>query len=193
MKKTNMKKIRMKNKYKRGGLSGLILDYLLMQLHVPVTMLFYPRSEMYKIFNATSYDNRRRINQALGTLRMNKLIKVEGVGPDTRIVLLPLKNKKRNYIKFNQIKIKQSGKWDGKWRVIIFDIPEYRKNIRDRLAKKLKEIGFKSIQKSIFVYPFKCKEEIEIIKAHLSLDSELIYMVVEKIENDKKLKKLFSL
>lgn len=47
----------------------------------------------------------------------------------------------------------QKRKWDKKWRVVIFDIEEVNRSVRDRLRKKLKELGFGMIQKSVFVSP----------------------------------------
>lgn len=47
----------------------------------------------------------------------------------------------------------QKRKWDRKWRFVIFDIQEVNKNSRDSLRKKLKELGFGMIQKSVFISP----------------------------------------
>lgn len=47
----------------------------------------------------------------------------------------------------------QKRKWDKRWRVVIFDIEEVNRNARDSLRKKLKELGFGMIQKSVFVSP----------------------------------------
>lgn len=47
----------------------------------------------------------------------------------------------------------QKRKWDRKWRVVIFDIEEVNRNIRDRLRKKLRELGFGMIQESVFISP----------------------------------------
>lgn len=44
-------------------------------------------------------------------------------------------------------------KWDGKWRVVIYDIAEVSKNIRENLRRKLHELGFGMIQKSVWVSP----------------------------------------
>jgi len=46
--------------------------------------------------------------------------------------------------------IKRSRKWDGKWRVIIFDIPANKKKVRDFLRNRLKILGFKQLQKKVF-------------------------------------------
>jgi len=41
-------------------------------------------------------------------------------------------------------------KWDGKWRFVIWDIPEKRRKVRDLLRSKLKELGFSQFQKSVW-------------------------------------------
>lgn len=40
--------------------------------------------------------------------------------------------------------------WDGKWRIVLFDIPEQKRTIRMLLRKKLKEWGFIQWQKSVW-------------------------------------------
>ncbi len=84
-------------------------------------------------------------------------------------------------------------KWDGKWRVIIFDIKEYKRGLRDWFRVELNECGFIKLQNSVWVTPYDCEDLIALMKTDLGLDREIIYMVVEKIENDKWLRKEFSL
>lgn len=40
--------------------------------------------------------------------------------------------------------------WDGKWRLLIFDIPEKRRQARDLLRSKLKQWGFVHFQQSVW-------------------------------------------
>lgn len=47
----------------------------------------------------------------------------------------------------------QKRKWDRKWRLVIYDIQEVNKNVREMLRKKLKELGFGMIQESVFISP----------------------------------------
>ena len=42
-------------------------------------------------------------------------------------------------------------KWDGKWRVVVFDIPEVNKRIRGVLRETLKVLEFKPLQKSVWI------------------------------------------
>jgi len=47
----------------------------------------------------------------------------------------------------------QNRSWDGKWRIVMFDVEEANKKIREKLRSKLKELGFGMLQKSVFVSP----------------------------------------
>lgn len=47
----------------------------------------------------------------------------------------------------------QNRKWDRKWRIVMFDVEEINKKVRDRLRRKLKELGFGMLQKSVFISP----------------------------------------
>ena len=44
-------------------------------------------------------------------------------------------------------------RWDGIWRLVVFDIPENQAGARNRLREKLKELGFGMLQKSIWISP----------------------------------------
>lgn len=47
-------------------------------------------------------------------------------------------------------------KWDGKWRLVFWDIPEKRKKVRDLLRFKLKQLGFVRWQKSVWASKKNC-------------------------------------
>jgi CRISPR/Cas system-associated endoribonuclease Cas2 len=84
-------------------------------------------------------------------------------------------------------------RWDKRWRVVIYDIREKRKVTRNRLQRTLSSFGFCKLQNSVWVYPFECEELIILLKADFKIGKEVLYMVVEKIENDTPLKKYFNL
>lgn len=54
----------------------------------------------------------------------------------------------------------QRVRWDGIWRLVVFDIPEKRKGIRDALRKKLRGLGFGMWQKSVYVTPHNFMHEM---------------------------------
>jgi len=68
----------------------------------------------------------------------------------------------------------QKRKWDKKWRVAIFDIQEVNKSTRDGLRKKLKELGFGMIQKSVFISPHDIIQDLSEFIKNSGLD-EVVY------------------
>ena len=84
-------------------------------------------------------------------------------------------------------------RWDGKWRVLMFDIPERRKKVRDVLRRLFFEAGFLRLQDSVWVSPYNCEDVVALLKADLKIGKEMIYLVADTIEYEKDLKRHFKL
>ena len=84
-------------------------------------------------------------------------------------------------------------RWDKRWRMIVFDIPESRKAIQNKLRDTVRTLGFLRLQDSVWVYPYDCEELIVLLKSQLRIGREVLYAIVEKIENDGWIKKHFDL
>lgn len=60
----------------------------------------------------------------------------------------------------------QKRKWDGKWRIVLFDIAELNRKVRDMLRRKLKELGFGMFQQSVYISPHNfTKDLLEFLNA----------------------------
>lgn len=92
-----------------------------------------------------------------------------------------------------QIRIQTPKRWDKKWRVVLYDVPEDKKAGRDALTRKLKELNFYQLQKSVWVYPFECKNEIESIGAVYEIDRYITYLESEYIAGQDILIKKFKI
>lgn len=84
----------------------------------------------------------------------------------------------------NEFKIETPQIWDKKWRMVIFDIPENKKSLRDIIRFRLKNIGFYQLQKSVFIYPYECWEQIKALKYIYNLGPYLQYILAENIETE---------
>ncbi len=96
-------------------------------------------------------------------------------------------------LELHDFKLKKPRRWDKKWRMLIFDIPEYRKPLRDRVRRTLMAIGFVRLQDSVWVYPYPCDDLIALLKADFKIGKELLYLVVEEMEGEKTLLQEFGL
>ena len=89
--------------------------------------------------------------------------------------------------------LSQNRSWDGKWRMIIFDIAETSRRQRDLLRNELQYQGFKKVQNSVWIYPHECFEFVGLLKTSFKLGNSVLYATVQELEDDEKLKKEFGL
>lgn len=93
---------------------------------------------------------------------VSRLLKANQISKTVRCgeVYLTLTNHKGILVeRFPLIKLRD--KWDGKFRVVIFDIEEVNKRRRDFLRNKLKELGFGMWQRSVWVSPLPIEKEFK--------------------------------
>lgn len=88
---------------------------------------------------------------------------------------------------------KQRKKWNNKWFMVVFDVPEMQRNKRDYLRCFLREIGFYRYQQSVYAFPFDCEKEIALIKRIVEGGKYISYIIAEKIENESELRTYFQL
>ena len=84
----------------------------------------------------------------------------------------------------NQLEISIPKVWDKKWRLVIFDIPDDKRNARDILREKLEAIGFLKLQESVYVFPFDCQSEIGLLKRIYFIEPYVQYIVADRIETE---------
>ena len=97
---------------------------------------------------------------------------------------------------FEQAKValkNQKKKWDDRWRMVVFDISERRRQVRNRLRATMLEIGFVRLQNSVWVYPYDCEDFIALLKAELRVGKDVLYAIVDTIEQDRSLRTHFNL
>jgi len=90
--------------------------------------------------------------------------------------------KELHRLQFHFIHTSNKKLWDQKWRILIFDIKEKRREVRDQLRRMLFGIGFLQLQKSVWVYPYDCEELITLLKTDFMIHKEVVYIVAEAIE-----------
>lgn len=91
-----------------------------------------------------------------------------------------------------ELKFSHSARWDGLWRVVIFDIPEIHKLVREVLRNRLKQLGFVKIQKSVFVIPWPCEKLIRQIQEVYGVSRFIRLLEVTRFDGDKIMRKHFN-
>ena len=88
--------------------------------------------------------------------------------------------------------IKKPEQWDGFWRFCSFDIPGPKKQARQALLSKLKELGFIMAQKSLWTHPFECREELAVIAKAFEVEPYIHFFVAHDLDKDLFLRKKFT-
>ena len=129
----------------------------------------------------------------LKRLQKQRLIEIKKETGDKIILSITEKGKKK-LLEYNidDMKIERPEKWDKKWRVISFDIPEKRKKAREALREKLNDLNFYPLQKSLFVFPFPCRDEIYFIAEVFQIQNNITYLETPEISNEYKMRKYFE-
>jgi len=138
---------------------------------------------------------KKRADKIFNRLRKRGLIILSEKEDGKFVIELTKKGKRKvQEIQFENLKIEKPKRWDKKWRVIIFDIPDkYKRRARDALREKLKNLGFYSLQKSVWVIPYPCEKEIQFLCELFNIWPYVKIIIAEKISNDIKIRRYFKL
>ncbi|MDP2950984.1 MAG: hypothetical protein Q8N55_01225 [bacterium] len=137
--------------------------------------------------------NKAQLKKEINTLYRSKLVNLKE-NPDQTFSMTITDKGKLKVLKYHFDKMKISEKnWDGKWRLVVFDVPEKFRKGRDALRSKLKNLGFHELQKSVFVFPYHCQDEVDFIIEFFGIRPYARYGVLESIDSDQHLRKIFEL
>jgi DNA-binding transcriptional regulator PaaX len=137
---------------------------------------------------------RQKVYDAFYTLRKQGYIDIRKENHQIYISLTEKGKEKAGWMQIDALKIKKPKKWDKKWRIVIFDISQLKKTYREAFRGKLKELGLVPLQKSVWIHPYNCEDEIALLKNFFGLtDKEVRVIVAQKIGNTKRLLKQFKL
>lgn len=139
--------------------------------------------------------SRKRLNDSLVYLKKKKLVEIKERNGQTVIRLTS--GGKERVVKYSidAISLIPPKQWDGKWRVIMFDIPVTIKNhhyARDAFRRKIKTLGFYQIQKSAWVHPYDCESELLFIAETFGVQPYVEILTVGKFLHEDLLRKRFT-
>ena len=141
----------------------------------------------------TNY-SKKQVTNTIMNLNKHGFIKVLRQKNGKTEILLTNKGKKRIHtFCLQRLTLEKPQKWDKKWRVVVFDVPVTHNQARTALRRKLIELGFYQLQRSVWVYPYACEDELLFVAHVFGIENCLNIFTTQRVLHEEKLKKIFKL
>ena len=133
-----------------------------------------------------------RINRAVKRLHKQELISI--TEKKDKIIIELSEKGKRKVLSYKLEKMElKTGKWDGWWRMVIFDIPEKNRKARDYFRSQLRYLNFYLLQESVLVTPWRCNDEVDFVKHLFGVDRHVQLVLAKHFDGEDRVKSYFRL
>ncbi|MBI5220417.1 MAG: hypothetical protein HY978_01100 [Candidatus Liptonbacteria bacterium] len=138
--------------------------------------------------------DQRALREAIRKLYCSQMVDFKEHADGT-VSLVLARDGQEKVLRYNldSLTIKRPARWDGWWRVVTFDVPETYKQGRNALAGTLKRLGFYPFQKSVFVYPHECRDEVDFVVELFKLRPYVRFLHAKETDVDLHLREIFHL
>ena len=89
--------------------------------------------------------------------------------------------------------IPKQEKWDGRWRMVLYDIPIRKRRQRNALRMRLQEMGMVMYQASVWVYPYPLEKPVNAIAEFYGVSDCVLFAIAERLNGEKHLRTHFDL
>lgn len=182
----------MADKYRKiNVVTKKILYYLLLSGGVIAISILVPKLpyEILKTYLKNKKFNKYRFNRDISRLTQNGDIRVS----DNKIKITKKGKTRVLEYQLDEMTIKKQAKWDKKWRLVVFDIPDFYRKASNTLRRKLRDMGFEQYQKSLFIHPYPCQGEIDFIKEIFEVGPYVKMIIAEQIDGEERFLRKFDL
>ncbi len=128
-------------------------------------------------------------------LKRTGMINLKPAGNDLEASLSPKGKNLLAKAKLSLLKVNRKPKWDGKWWQIAADIPtEAYRTAADMFRKKIKQMGFYALQRTLWFYPFDPRREIQLVAEYFGIQKYITAMEISRmdVEDERTLKQHFK-
>ena len=155
------------------------------------TVKFFKNHNYFKFFCCNKSE--KTIFSSISRLKKQGLIETKGKY-NVLLTSLGAEKAQQDFVEAESILYMQKKhKWDGGWRMILFDIPEKQRKIRDYLRKIIKRVGFKELQRSIWIYPGQVPVFLRHILSRDDIRGHVKFIITEHLDNDQDIRRMFNL
>lgn len=171
----------------------MVLSTLLIVGVLAVAVTMPNAVQLFKYFGRKTPNEQWRIRRSVSRLEKNGLIRKSVLRGQEYFVLTPTGKDRAMRYKLNAMAIKPQKKWDGLWRLVMFDIPENKRPARRAIGYAIQKLGCLQYQKSVFITPYPCEEEIDFAGECFGVRKHIRIITAKDVEDIGNIKKHFNL
>ncbi|MBI2356269.1 MAG: hypothetical protein HYV13_03650 [Candidatus Doudnabacteria bacterium] len=135
----------------------------------------------------------RQIKRAFDYARQSEIIKLEKTSSGYKVMLTEKGQRRLQQFRLGELHLPQPKKWDGRWRMVMFDVPEQYHERRAVFSRKLKELGMYQMQKSVWVWPYDLRDEVDLLKEAYEIRPFVRIATAASLDRQTDLLKFFKL
>ncbi len=166
---------------------------LLISLVAPAGGALLVRDLLKGYLRRKSFERKRFLNYLKNLQARDMVDYRESQDGEVKITLTKQGERKVLAYQLDEMKLKKPQRWDKRWRLIMFDIPSGNKQARDAFRRKLRNLEFYPLQKSVYLTPYPCENEIDFLASIFNVRRHILVLYVDHFEGEEKLKHHFSL
>lgn len=148
----------------------------------------------YRSLLSKKRDQKKAVARAFYYIKQHDYVKLINKGESTLIEITGKGRKRIKQMNFNNLTVPKS-LWDGKWWFVLADIPtkEFRYSA-DRIREKFKLMHFFPLQKTVWVYPYDPRDEVDFVSTYYQINRFVTVLQASVLDGDdeNKLKSYFK-
>lgn len=146
-----------------------------------------------KKYNAWKKYNPSYLRSSIKRLHKSKCVEIRNQYGEEVITLTESGRRKILKYALDDLSIEKQKHWDGRWRIVIYDVNEKKKRLRDVFRSALGSLGFLQLQRSIWIFPYPCEKQMTFLKEYYDVGNEVLYIVATTLEDDTPYREYFDL
>ncbi|MEK7569114.1 MAG: hypothetical protein AAB497_03305 [Patescibacteria group bacterium] len=171
----------------------VILSTLLVAGVLAVAVTMPNAVQLFKYFGPKTPHEQWRIRRSATRLEKRGFIRKRFMRGQEYYVLTQTGKERAMRYELKSMVIKRQKKWDGLWRIVMFDIPENKKPARRAIGYAIQKLGCLQYQKSVFITPYPCEEEIDFAGECFGVRKHIRIITAKDVENIDSFKKHFNI
>src|SRR3989344_4670549 len=124
-----------------------------------------------------------RLRQMIKRMQKSKYVEIKEEKGTAQVKITEFGKKRLLVYDLEKIQLSEAN-WDGKWRLIIYDVKKAKRVNSETFRRTLLKLNLLKLQKSVYLTPFKCEDEVEYLRQLFDIGTEVQILTVGKLENE---------